>query len=149
MCQPSPVNITHDHQYLTHTASLKQYLTILIRALTVTFSRALTVTISIQNLESHHLHHRHYPRLNTAVTQVFSPLVSPRPASSFAAVNTNICQWMKYNGDPAVSTSNYCCIPTSTNCSPVSPSPSQLHCFHGDRFFIIFIWSPWQPPAYN
>jgi hypothetical protein len=97
------------------TAELRQYLTILIRALTVTISRALTVTISITNI----IH-----VLTPWSLQSSLPYVSLHPST-------------KYNGDPTASTSNSCYIPTSTNCSPVSPSPSQLHCFNGDRFFIF------------
>ncbi len=65
------------------TGSLRKYLTLLIS------HHLQSLDSQHLSLDSHHLHHRHYPRLNTAFTPVFSPPRQPpfsRSASSFTAV---------------------------------------------------------------
>ena len=75
--QPSQVNIPHDHQSYGVVETIPDH------------SDPSLDSHRLQSLDSHHLHHRHYPRLNTAVTPVFSPPRQPpssRSASSFTAV---------------------------------------------------------------
>ena len=80
--QPSQVNIPHDYQSYGVVETIPNH------------SDPSLDSHHLQSLDSHYLqnldsHHRHYPRLNTAVTPVFSPPRQPpssRSASSFAAV---------------------------------------------------------------